>query len=141
MIFHEFLANFSHFYSTETSDIIAVFFAQEEAPMALLFGPESIVPGRRVAISCLGQTFDRVKVLEALWTLFPSQLQVIVWKTASHEAIPVENMSFEEMETAISYKAASESTTLLGDSQEVYNNLKAQYSSANDHSESMFFKS
>jgi len=60
-----------------------------------------------------------------------------LWKTASNEAITVENMSFEEMETAISYKAASESTTLLGDSQEVYNNLKAQYSSANDHSESM----
>ena len=61
----------------------------------------------------------------------------LLWKTASNEAITVENMSFEEMETAISYKAASESTTLLGDSQEVYNNLKAQYSSANDHSESM----
>jgi len=61
----------------------------------------------------------------------------LLWKTASNEAITVENMSFEEMETAISYKATSESTTLLGDSQEVYNNLKAQYSSANDHSESM----
>ena len=65
MIFYEFLAKFSHFYSMETSDIIAVFFAQEEAPMALLFGPESIVPGR-VALSCLGSTFDRVKVVEAL---------------------------------------------------------------------------
>ena len=49
----------------ETSDIIAVFFVQEEAPMALLFGVESIVPGR-VALSCLGSTFDRVKVVEAL---------------------------------------------------------------------------
>ena len=76
--------------------------------MALLFRPESIVPGRRVAISCLGPNFDRVKVLEALRTLFPSQLQVIVWKTASNEAITVENMSFEEMETAVSYKASSE---------------------------------
>ena len=46
--------------------------------MALLFGPESIVLGRKVAISCLGPTFDRLKVLEALRTLFPSQLQVIV---------------------------------------------------------------
>jgi len=49
----------------ETSDIIAVFFVQEEAPMALLFGLESIVPGR-VARSCLGSTFDRVKVVKAL---------------------------------------------------------------------------
>ena len=43
------------------------------------------------------------------------------------------------METAIAYKASSQSTNLLGDSQEdqEYNNLKAQYSSANDDSERM----
>ena len=76
----------------EMSDITAVFFAQEEAPMALLFGPECIVPGRRVAISCLAPNFDRVKVLEALKTLFPSQLQVVVWKTASNEAITLESI-------------------------------------------------
>ena len=33
------------------------------------------------------------------------------------------------MEAAAAYKAASESTNLLGDSQEEYNNLRAQYSS------------
>ena len=46
----------------EVSDITAVFFAQEEAAMALLFGPECVVPIRRVAISCLGPNFERVKV-------------------------------------------------------------------------------
>ena len=46
----------------EVPEITAVFFAQEEAPMALLFGPECVVPGRRVAISCLGPNFDRIKV-------------------------------------------------------------------------------
>ena len=73
----------------EVSDITAVFFAQEEVPMALLFGPETIVPGRRVAISCLGATFDRVKVLEALRTLFPSQLQVIMWKSTAMKLLPL----------------------------------------------------
>ena len=114
----------------EVSDITAVFFAQEEVPMALLFGPETIVPGRRVAISCLGATFDRVKVLEALRTLFPSQLQVIVWKSTANEAITIESMNFEQMEAAVAYKAASESTNLLGDSQEEFNILRAQYLSA-----------
>ena len=90
----------------EASDITAVFFAQEEVPMALLFGPETIVPGRRVAISCLGATFDSVEVPEALRTLFPSQLQVIVWKSSANEAITIENMDFEQMEAAVAYKPA-----------------------------------
>ena len=119
----------------EVPDIIAVFFAQEAAPMALLFGPECVVPGRRVAISCLETNFDRVKVLEALKTLFPSQMQVIVWKTASNEAISLESMDFEEMEMATAYKAAGEATNLLGNSQEEYNILKVQYSSAEGDSE------
>ena len=77
----------------EVSDITAVFFDQEEAPMTLLFGPE-YVPRRRVAISCLGPNFDRVKVLEALRTLFPSHLQVIVWKSTTNEALTIDNMGF-----------------------------------------------
>ena len=114
----------------EVSDITAVFFAQEEAAMALLFGPECVVPRRRVAISCLGPNFDRVKVLEALRTLFLSHSQVIIWKSATNEALTMGNMTFDEMEIAVAYKASSESSNLLGDSQEEYNNLKAQYSSA-----------
>ena len=96
----------------------------------LAFGPETIVPGRRVAISCLGATFDRVIVPEALRNLFPSQLQVIVWKTSANEAITIENMDFEQMEAAVACKASSESTNLLGDSQEEFNILRAQYLSA-----------
>ena len=34
-----------------TSDITALFFGQEEIPMALLFGPETVIPARRCAIS------------------------------------------------------------------------------------------
>ena len=83
-----------------------------------------------MAFSCLGPNFDRVKVLEALRTLFPSHSQVIVWKSATNEALTMGNMTFDEMEIAVAYKASSESSNLLGDSQEEYNNLKAQYSSA-----------
>ena len=44
-------------------------------------------------------------------------------------------MDFEEMEMATAYKAAGEATNLLGDSQEEYNILKVQYSSAESDSE------
>ena len=52
----------------EAADITAVFFAMEEVSMALLFGPEAIVPGRSCAITSLGATFDRARVPEALKT-------------------------------------------------------------------------
>ena len=84
-----------------TSDITALFFDQEEIPMALLFGPETVVPGRRCAISFMGGNFDRVQALEALKAIFPSNLQVIVWKSATNEPISLESMFFEEMELAV----------------------------------------
>ena len=95
----------------EAADITAVFFASEEVPMALLFGPEAIVPGRRCAITSLGATFDRPKVLEALKTLFPSHLQIIVWKSAENNPISIESCSLEEMEAAIAFKAREKPVT------------------------------
>ena len=118
-----------------SSDITALFFDQEEIPMALLFGPETIVPGRRCAISSLGGNFDRVQALEALRTLFPSNLQVIVWKSTSNEPISLESMTFEEMETAVAFKARGEACNIAGESQLEYDNLKAQYLSAINESE------
>ena len=108
----------------EAADITAVFFAMEEVPMALLFGPEAIVPGRRWAITSLGALFDR----EALKTLFPSHLQ-IVWKSAQNDPISVESCTLEEMEAAIAFKARGEACNLLGDSQEEFEILKVQFSS------------
>ena len=119
----------------EAADITAVFFASEEVPMALLFGPEAIVPGRRCAITSLGATFDRPKVLEALKTLFPSHLQIIVWKSAENNPISIESCSLEEMEAAIAFKARGEACNLLGDSQEEFDILKLQFSSALNESE------
>jgi len=118
-----------------SSDITALFFDQEEIPMALLFGPETIVPGRRCAISSLGGNFDRVQALEALRTLFPSNLQIIVWKSTSNEPISLESMTFEEMETAVAFKARGEACNIAGESQLEYDNLKAQYLSAINESE------
>ena len=88
-----------------SQDITALFFAQEEVPMALVFGPETVVPGRRCAISSMGANFDRVQVLEALKAMFPSNLQVIVWKTATNELVSLQSMTFEEMEQAAAFKA------------------------------------
>ena len=79
-----------------TSDITALFFDQEEIPMALFFGPETVIPWRRCAISSMGGSFDRVQALEALKAIFPSYLQVIVWKSATNQPISLESMSFEE---------------------------------------------
>ena len=118
-----------------TQDITALFFDQEEIPMALLFGPETVVPGRRCAISSMGANFDRTQVLEALKTMFPSHLQVIIWKSASNEPVSLDSMSFEEMEQAVAFKARGEACTIVGDSLLEYNNLKAQYSSAINESE------
>ena len=75
--------------------------------------------------------------MEALRTLFPSQLQFFMWKTATNEALTVESMNVEDMEIAIANKAATKSTNLLGDSQKEYSILKAQYSSAIKDSERM----
>ena len=69
--------------------------------MALLFGPEGLT------ISCPGPNFDRVKVFEALRTLFPSRLHVIVRKSATNEALTVENTSFDKMERAVANMTAS----------------------------------
>ena len=113
----------------------ALFFDQEEIPMALLFGPETIVPGRRCAISSLGGNFDRVQALAALKAIFPSNLQVIVWKSAANEPISLESMTFEEMEMAVAFRAKGEACNIVGDSQLEYNNLKAQYTSAINESE------
>ena len=76
-----------------------------------------------------------LKFWKPLRLFSPSQLQVDVWKTASNEAITLESMNFEEMEMATAYKASGEATNLLGDSQEEYNILKVQYSSAESESE------
>ena len=116
-------------------DITALFFDQEEVPMALLFGPETIVPGRRCAISSMGGSFDRVQALEALKAMFPSNLQVIVWKSDTNEPISLESMNFDEMELSVAFRARSEACNILGDSQLEYNNLKAQYLSAINESE------
>ena len=70
--------------------------------------------------------FDRVQVLEALKAMFPSNLQVIVWKTATHEPVSLESITFEEMEQAVAFKATGEACTIVADSQLEYNNLKAQ---------------
>ena len=77
-----------------SQDITALFFDQEEIPMALLFGPETVVPGRRCAISSMGANFDRTQVLEALKTMFPSHLQVIIWKSASNEPVSLDSYVF-----------------------------------------------
>ena len=116
----------------EASDITAVFFAQEEVPMALLFGPECIVAGKIVTISSLGPNYDRVNVAEALKSLFPSMVQIIVWKNAKNEPISIENLSFPEIEAAIEFRARGESSNVFGDSQQEYINLKAQFASAGD---------
>ena len=86
----------------EASDITTVFFAQEEVPWPCFLG---------------------------LKLLFLAE-EFLVWKTSANEAITIENMDFEQMEAAVAYKAASESTYLLGDSQEEFNILRAQYLSA-----------
>ena len=96
-----------------SSDITALFFDQEEIPMALLFGPETIVPGRRCAISSLGGNFDRVQALEALRTLFPSNLQVIVWKTTSNEPISLESITFRKWRLQWLSKQGGRPVTLL----------------------------
>ena len=73
--------------------------------------------------------------MEALKAIFPSNLQVIVWKSATNEPISLESMSFEEMELAVAFKAKGEACNIVGDSQLEYNNLKAQYNSAINESE------
>ena len=105
------------------SDITALFFDQEEVPMALLFGPETIDPGRRCAISSMGGSFDRVQALEALKAMFPSNLQVIVWKSDTNEPISPDSMTFDEMELAVAFRARSEACNIRGDSQLEYNNF------------------
>ena len=60
------------------SDITALLFGQQEVPMAPLLGPETIVPGKRGAISSMRGTFDRVQALEALKAIFPSNLQFLL---------------------------------------------------------------
>ena len=73
----------------------------------------------------MGGNFDRVQALEALKAIFPSNLQVIVWKSATNQPISWESMSFEEMELAVAFKAKGEACNIVGDSQLEYNNLKA----------------
>ena len=64
----------------DPSEYSAVITAMETRPMALLFGPECIVAGKRVTISSLGPNYDRVNFAEALKSLFPSMVQTIVKK-------------------------------------------------------------
>ena len=54
--------------------------------------------------------------MEALKTLFPSHIQVIVWKSAHNDPISIESYTFEGMEAAIAFN-------LLGDSQEEFETL------------------
>ena len=95
------------------TDIIALFFDQEEIPMALLFGPGTIDPGRRCAISS-----------QAICKLLCGN--------ARKEPISIENLSFPEIEAAIEFKARGESSNAFWDSQQEHINLKAQYDSAGE---------
>ena len=72
--------------------------------------------GKRVNISSLGPNHDRVNVAEALKSLFPSMVQIIVWKNAKNEPISIENLLFPEIEAAIEFRARGESSNDLGDS-------------------------
>ena len=116
----------------ESTDYAATISAMETRPMALLFGPECIVAGKRVTISSLGPNYDRVGLAGALKSLFPSMVQIIVGKNAANEPISIENLSFPEVEAVIQFRARGEATNVFGDQQEEYNNLKAQYDSAED---------
>ena len=86
------------------------------------FFSEITVPGRRCHIFTWGN-FDRAQALEALKALFPSNRQVIVWKSATNEPISLDSLTFEEMETAVAFKAREEACNIAGDSQLESNNL------------------
>ena len=58
-----------------------------------------------------------------------------MWKSTSNEPISLESMTFEEMETAVAFKARGEACNIAGESQLEYDNLKAQYLSAINESE------
>ena len=94
----------------EPTDYAATISAMETRPMALLFGPECIVAGKRVTISSLGPNYDRVSLAEALKSLFPSMVQIIVGKNAANEPISIENLSFPEVEAVIQFRARGEAT-------------------------------
>ena len=117
------------------TDIVAIFSATEDRPMAPLFGSNVVVHGKRVLISALGANFDRVDVLQALKELIVDQKQLIVWKSSTLEPLSLDLMTFEEIEAATQFKATNESSSLLGDSILEYNNLKAQYLSATNDQE------
>jgi len=117
------------------TDIVAIFAASEDRPMAPLFGSNVVVHGKRVLISALGANFDRVDVLQALRELIVDQKQLIVWKSSTLEPLSLDMMTFEEIEAATQFKATNESSSILGDSILEYNNLKAQYLSATNDQE------
>ena len=117
------------------TDIVAIFSASEDRPMAPLFGSNVVVHGKRVLISALGANFDRVDVLQALRELIVDQKQLIVWKSSTLEPLSLDMMTFEEIEAATQFKATNESSSILGDSILEYNNLKAQYLSATNDQE------
>ena len=117
------------------TDIVAIFSATEDRPMAPLFGSNVVVHGKRVLISALGANFDRVDVLQALRELIVDQKQLIVWKSSTLEPLSLDMMTFEEIEAATQFKATNESSSILGDSILEYNNLKAQYLSATNDQE------
>ena len=100
--------------------------------MAPLFGSHIVVQGKRIFISALGVNFDRVDVLQALRELITYQNQLVVWKSSTLEPLSLDMMTFEEIEVATQFKATNESSTVLGGSLSEYNNLKAQYLSANN---------
>ena len=58
--------------------------------------------------------------------MIPSNLQVIVWKSATNEPVSLESMTFEEMEQAVTFKAREEACNIARDSQLEYNNLKVK---------------
>ena len=117
------------------SDITAIFLATEDRPMAPLFGSNIVVQGKRILISALGANFDRVDVLQTLRELITDQNQLVVWKSSTLEPLSLDIMTFEEIEIATQFKATNEASTILGDSLIEYNNLKAQYLSANNDQE------
>ena len=130
--FRGFLRNFLLFSRMDSTDYAATISAMETRPMALLFGPECIVAGKRVTISSMGPNYDRVNLAEAMRSLFPSMVQIIVWKNAQNEPISIENLTFPEIEAAIQFRARGEASNVFGDQQEEYNNLKAQFDSADE---------
>jgi len=118
-----------------SSDILLSFLTKRKYLWLFFLGQKLLCQAGDVQYLLWGGNFDRVQALEALRTLFPSNLQIIVWESTSNEPISLESITFEEMETTVAFKARGEACNIAGESQLEYDNLKAQYLSAINESE------